>query len=159
MQDRCVLLQTWNETLFASTKNVPRRRTLIFGEPSSSSVENYAWERFESRNAISISIQRGQSFSYLYPYLPIKNWNISVLSRKTERRLICLLIDSLLLKTGHLLTTSIHHNRRHVRILGAADWYLTTSCFLAVQDSSIGDLVSESLIKWLLISACREQCK
>ena len=101
----------------------------------------------------------GQSFSYLYPYLPIKNWNISVLSRKTERRLICLLIDSLLLKTGHLLTTSIHHNRRHVRILGAADWYLTTSCFLAVQDSSIGDLVSESLIKWLLISACREQCK
>ena len=59
MQDRCVLLQTWNETLFASTKNVPRRRTLIFGKPSSSSVENYAWERFESRNAISISIQRG----------------------------------------------------------------------------------------------------
>ena len=56
----------------------------------------------------------GQSFSYLYPYLPIKNWNISVLSRKTERRLICLLIDSLLLKTGHLLATSTHHNRRQV---------------------------------------------
>ena len=59
----------------------------------------------------------GQSFSYLYPYLPIKNWNISVLSRKTERSLICLLIDSPLLKTWHLLTSSIHHNQARYVVL------------------------------------------
>ena len=46
MQDRCVLLQTSNEALFQGDKKCSETSNSDLYKQLSSSVENYAWERF-----------------------------------------------------------------------------------------------------------------